>query len=174
MLISSRNTLTLTQNVWPNMWALHVLARAIHKILHHMNVLQSRGAIVVFQSLSPVQCFATQWTAAYQASLFFTISRRLFKLMSTHVDHSCPDGDFRIYNTSWLNAEHQYWETGGWGSGLEHEWLLSHFLWSFPTDSPVGWLWRGRNWRERTQQMIILIAQLIILQLQAFLPTLAN
>ena len=35
------------------------------------------------QLLSCVQLFVTPWTAAHQASLFFTISRSLFKLMST-------------------------------------------------------------------------------------------
>ena len=39
-------------------------------------------AFVVAQSLSCVQLFATPWTAACQASLSFTISHRLFKLMS--------------------------------------------------------------------------------------------
>ena len=34
------------------------------------------------QSLSRVQLFAIPWTAAHQASLFFTISRSLLKLMS--------------------------------------------------------------------------------------------
>ena len=37
---------------------------------------------VVVQSLSPVWFFATPWTPARQASLFFTISRNLLKLMS--------------------------------------------------------------------------------------------
>ena len=37
--------------------------------------------LVFIQSLSPVQLFATPWTAARQASLFFTISRSLLKLM---------------------------------------------------------------------------------------------
>ena len=37
--------------------------------------------VVVFQSLSHVQLFVTSWTAAHQPSLFFTVSRRLFKLM---------------------------------------------------------------------------------------------
>ena len=37
--------------------------------------------VVVVQSLSHVQLFATPRTAARQASLFFTVSRRLFKLM---------------------------------------------------------------------------------------------
>ena len=41
--------------------------------------------IVIFtvvQSLDPVQLFKTPWTAASQASLSFTISQRLLKLMS--------------------------------------------------------------------------------------------
>ena len=37
--------------------------------------------VVFIQSLSPVQLFATPWTAARQASLFFTISQSLLKLM---------------------------------------------------------------------------------------------
>ena len=36
----------------------------------------------VVQLLSRVQLFATPWTAAQQASLFFTISQSLLKLMS--------------------------------------------------------------------------------------------
>jgi len=37
---------------------------------------------IVVQSFSPVQLFATSWTAARQASLSFTISQSLLKLMS--------------------------------------------------------------------------------------------
>ena len=37
---------------------------------------------VVFQSLSYVWLFVTPWTAAHQASLSFTISQNLLKLMS--------------------------------------------------------------------------------------------
>jgi len=37
---------------------------------------------VFVQSLSYVQLFATPWTAAHQASLSFTISQSLLKLMS--------------------------------------------------------------------------------------------
>ena len=40
---------------------------------------------VEVQSLSPVQLFATPWTAAHQASLSFTISLNLLKLMSTEL-----------------------------------------------------------------------------------------
>ena len=38
--------------------------------------------IIVVQSISHVQLFATPWSAAHQASLFFTISQSLLKLMS--------------------------------------------------------------------------------------------
>ena len=38
--------------------------------------------VVLVQSLSNVQLFATPWTAARQASLSFTISQSLLKLMS--------------------------------------------------------------------------------------------
>ena len=42
----------------------------------------SRQWFVVVQSLSRVWLFVTPWTAAHQASLSFTISRRLLKFMS--------------------------------------------------------------------------------------------
>ena len=38
--------------------------------------------VVVVQSLSRVRLFTTPWTAAHEASLFFTISQSLLKLMS--------------------------------------------------------------------------------------------
>ena len=53
--------------------------------------------MVVAQSLSPVQLFATPQTAAHQASLSYTISQSLFKLMSmesvmtsNHLILCCP------------------------------------------------------------------------------------
>ena len=42
--------------------------------------------VVAVQSLSCVPLFATPWTAAHQALLFFTISQSLFRLMSKWVD----------------------------------------------------------------------------------------
>ena len=57
----------------------------------------SKDTVVVFQSLSHVQFFATTWTAAHQASLSFTISQSLLKLMSiesvmpsNHLILCCP------------------------------------------------------------------------------------
>ena len=38
--------------------------------------------VIVVQTLSRVWLFATPWTAAHEASLFFTVSWRLLKLMS--------------------------------------------------------------------------------------------
>ena len=43
---------------------------------------RSPSIVGVVQLLSRVQLFATPWTAAHQASLFFTISWSLLKLMS--------------------------------------------------------------------------------------------
>ena len=52
---------------------------------------------IVVQSLSHVQLYTTPWTAAHQASLSFTISRSLLKLMSAesmmssnHLTLCCP------------------------------------------------------------------------------------
>ena len=42
-----------------------------------------RLTVSVVQSLSRVRLFATPWTTAHQASLSFTISQSLLKLMST-------------------------------------------------------------------------------------------
>ena len=43
----------------------------------------ANGIFVVVQSLSRVWLFVTPWTTAHQASLSFTISQSLLKLMST-------------------------------------------------------------------------------------------
>ena len=43
---------------------------------------EGNTVVIVVQSLSRVQLFATPWTAASQTSLSFTISMSLLKLMS--------------------------------------------------------------------------------------------
>ena len=53
------------------------------------------GAVMVIQALSHVQLFATLWTAARQASLSFTISRSLLKLMS--VESVMPSNHLILY-----------------------------------------------------------------------------
>ena len=49
--------------------------------LHLYNSTYMRDLVVV-QSINCIQLFATPWTAAHQASLSFTLSRSLLKLMS--------------------------------------------------------------------------------------------
>ena len=44
---------------------------------------------IVIQLLSHVQLFATPWTAAHQATLFFTISQSLLKLISIELVMPC-------------------------------------------------------------------------------------
>ena len=45
-------------------------------------VSETQRGLLVLQLLSHVRLFATPWTASHQASLSFTISQNLFKLMS--------------------------------------------------------------------------------------------
>ena len=45
-------------------------------------LIQCSGHIVIVQSLNRVQLFATPWTAVHQASLSFTISQSLLKIIS--------------------------------------------------------------------------------------------
>ena len=59
--------------------------------------LLSRPFVVVVQSLSHVQLFATLWTVTCQASLSFTVSQNLLEPMSielampsTHLSHCHP------------------------------------------------------------------------------------
>ena len=74
------------------MWEALYRVRNIHKLSKPANmtrknlilliIIAYKYTVVVVQSLSCVQLFATPWTAACQASLSFTISRSLLKLMS--------------------------------------------------------------------------------------------
>ena len=58
-------------------------ATTIENSMKILQKVKSRTTIVVVvQSLSHVRLFATPWTAVYQASLSFIISRSLLKLMS--------------------------------------------------------------------------------------------
>ena len=80
-----------------------VLSSPIAKIVKDLNtysqyiwlLLNSHAFVVVVQLLSCVQLFATPWTAACQASLFFTVSQSLLKLMS--VESVIPSNHFILY-----------------------------------------------------------------------------
>ena len=52
------------------------IARNVNWCIHYAK------EYIVVQSVSCVQIFATPWTAAFQASLSFTVSRSLLRLMS--------------------------------------------------------------------------------------------
>ena len=54
----------------------------------------SRKEIVAIQSVSGVRLFVTSWTAASQASLSFTISQSLLKLMS--IESVMPSNHFTL------------------------------------------------------------------------------
>ena len=62
-------------------WEGDLLLDAVKEI----EMTRERNNSLVVQSLSGVQLFRTPWTAAHQASLSFTISQSLFKLMSLEV-----------------------------------------------------------------------------------------
>ena len=55
----------------------------------------SAWIVAVVQSLSCLQLFATPWTSAHQASLSFTISRSLLKLMS--IELVMPSNHLTLY-----------------------------------------------------------------------------
>ena len=55
------------------------IARNVNWCIHYA---KEYIVVVVVQSLSCVQIFVTPWTAAFQASLSFTISQSLLKLVS--------------------------------------------------------------------------------------------
>ena len=54
---------------------------------HNLDLILLNGSVV--HSLSPVQLFVTPWTATLQASLSFTISRSLLKLISIELVMLC-------------------------------------------------------------------------------------
>ena len=75
---------------------LYFIVRLFSVFLQEHNKPNLSICVVVVQSLSHVQLFPTQWTAACQASLAFTISQSLLKLMSiesmmlsNHLIHCC-------------------------------------------------------------------------------------
>ena len=128
--------------------------------------------IVVVQLLSYVQLFVTQWTAAYQASLSFTISRSLLKLTSivsmmpsNHLILCCPllrllsDFPSIMFFSSELALhirESKYWsfsfsispsnEYSGWIS-FRIDWLISLLSKGFSRVFSSTTVWKHRFFR---------------------------
>ena len=96
--------------------------------------------VVVVQSLSRVWLFAAPWTAAHQASLSFTVSQSLLKLMSTelvipsnhfilcHPFSSCPQFSQHQSLVQWVNSSHQVVKV------LEFQLQHQSFQWIFRVD----------------------------------------
>ena len=101
--------------------------------------------LVVVQSLSCIRLFSTPWAAARQASLSFTISRSLLKLMpvesvipSNHLILFCPllllpsiFPSIRSFPVSWLFA------SGGQSTGASAS--ASALLMNIQAWFPLGW-----------------------------------
>ena len=71
----------------PAFWAIGALTKLDLLLLSQSSNFFPTRVIFVVQLLSHVLLFMTPWTAAHQASLSFTISRSLLKLMSTESVH---------------------------------------------------------------------------------------
>ena len=79
---------------------------------------------VVVQLLSYVQLFAIPWTAALQASLFFTVSQSLLKFMSVesvmlsnHLILCCPLLCLQSFPASWSFTMSHLFTSGGQNIG---------------------------------------------------------
>ena len=96
----------------------------------------TNGGTVAVQSLSCMWLFATLWTAAHQASLSFTISQNLLKLIfiesvmpSNHLSLCCPL--VSLANIKQVQVEKEVWSTESW---LFSQWellrcsVIDHFL----------------------------------------------
>ena len=77
------------------------------QVNNHLEVLCCRNQFTSVQSLSCVQCFATPWMAALQASLFITKSQSLLKLMS--IDSVMPSNHLMLCRSppSLILSQHQ-------------------------------------------------------------------
>ena len=71
----------------------NVAEKTARKITN-MKACSHKRLVAVVQSFSHVQLFATPWAAARQASLSFTISRSLLKLMS--IESVMPSNDLNL------------------------------------------------------------------------------
>ena len=69
---------------------------------------------IVVQSLSHIQLFATPWNAAHQASLPFTISWSLFKLMSIGSVMSSNQSRLLYFNRSFSSCLQYFQASSSW------------------------------------------------------------
>ena len=87
---------------------------------------------VVVQSLSCVRLLVNPWTAACHASLSFTISQSLLKLMSTELvmsSHAFAFNLFKSFNSNWFYYNQHIFACCFFSS--DNLWLLFNLLWPF-------------------------------------------
>ena len=90
-------------------------------------------------TLSCVQLFVTPWTAACQASLSFTISQSLFRLVSTEsvMPFSVIPFCLPSFPASGSFPMSQFFASGGWSIGVSAStWVLPMNTQNWP---PLGW-----------------------------------
>ena len=90
--------------------------------------------IVVVQWLSCVRLFATPWTAVLQASLPFTISHSLLRLMS--IESVMPSNHVILCRSLLLQPDSRQADRKHWTS----VWWMNRWLWR---DYAVIWLEKG-------------------------------
>ena len=107
---------------------------------------QLKDSLTNVQLISPVWLFTTLWAAAYQASLSFTLSWRLLKLMSIesvmpsnhlilcHSFSSCPQYFLLSECFPWVSSSQQVAKVSV--LHLQHQ----SFQWIFRVDFPWDWL----------------------------------
>ena len=121
------------------------LSRSSHFIFFHLSRWPNIRVVVV-QSLSHVQLFATPWTAACQAHLSSTISQSLLRymyiesVMLPNISSSAIPSPF-AFNISqhqnlfqWVCSWHQM------ANVLELQFQHQSFQWIFSVDFPWDWL----------------------------------
>ena len=108
--------------------------------------------VVVVQSLSQVQLFMTSWTAAWQASLSFTISQNLLKFMS--IESVMPNNSSSIvrfssclqsFPASGFCLMNQLFTSGGQSIGASASVLLMNIQgwFSLELTGLISWLSKG-------------------------------
>ena len=136
----------LSEPGWSQNHTTHLfLSRSPHFIFFHFSRWQNIQVVVV-QSLSHVQLFATPWTAACQAPLSSTISQSLFRymyvesVMLSNISSSAIPSPF-AFNISqhqnlfqWVCPWHQMAKV------LELQFQHQSFQWIFRVDFLWDWL----------------------------------
>jgi len=103
--------------------------------------------VVVVQSLSPMQLFANEWTAAYQASLYFPMSWNFLKLMS--IESVMASNNLILWEEPTYWKRPWCWErlkAGERGNRGLDGWMTSPTQWTWVEQIPGGSLKDREAW----------------------------